>query len=170
MANTTNRGIPKPVDTNFVSHDVALLQAAFDKVDGDLHDLFVALNGVAPVSHSHTIAGVSGLQAALDAKAPVNHTHTLAQLTDVAGADAAAVGYLLVKAASGWSVQSVSATVGTVVAGQVTAGLAGKLTKTVNLSDLSDVAAARSNLEVKKVTVSTLDPSGGANGDIWIKV
>jgi hypothetical protein len=35
----------------------------------------------APISHTHTIANITGLQTALDGKAPTSHTHTIANIT-----------------------------------------------------------------------------------------
>ncbi len=42
--------------------------------------LQTALDGKAPTSHSHTIANITGLQTALDGKAPTSHTHTIANI------------------------------------------------------------------------------------------
>lgn len=39
-----------------------------------------------------------------------------------------------------------------------------------NLSDLNNVATARSNLGVVKITVSATEPVGPAAGDIWIDI
>jgi hypothetical protein len=43
--------------------------------------LQTALDGKAPSSHTHTIANITGLQTALDGKAPSSHTHTIANIT-----------------------------------------------------------------------------------------
>ncbi len=104
MADTTNRGYPKPVSTNLVSGDVALLQAALDAIDGDVHDLFTAMSGKAASDHTHSISGIEGLTSALVGKASTTHSHALSSLTDVSGAAAApATGqYVLVKEAIGW--------------------------------------------------------------------
>ena len=50
-----------------------------------------------------------------------------------------------------------------------------KVDKSNNLSDLPDIAASRSNLGLGTNgggdrTVSTGDPTGGSDGDIWYKV
>ncbi|MFW2445989.1 MAG: hypothetical protein ACN4E6_01565 [Qipengyuania pacifica] len=45
-----------------------------------------ALDGKAPASHGHSMAGVTGLQAALDGKAAASHGHTNLALGDASGA------------------------------------------------------------------------------------
>ncbi|MBN9308799.1 MAG: hypothetical protein J0I99_00760 [Devosia sp.] len=113
MSNTAHRSYPKPVPTNNVSDDVALLQQAMDLVDGDINLLFAAVAGLAPVAHEHVIANIQGLSAALDGKAAVGHTHTLDDLSDVAGAGLAPAGYLLVKQVDGsWGPASPASIVG----------------------------------------------------------
>jgi len=71
------------------------------------------LSGKAEVTHSHAITEVTGLQAALDGKSPVAHIHAFDDLSDVSGATAAAVGYILIKAAGGWQPSSAIAALGT---------------------------------------------------------
>jgi len=44
------------------------------------------------------------------------------------------------------------------------------LNEASNLSDLTNKATARSNLEIEKITVSTTAPSGPATNDIWIDI
>jgi hypothetical protein len=38
-----------------------------------------------------------------------------------------------------------------------------------NLSDVNNAAAARTNIGIPNITVSTANPSGGANGDLWFQ-
>lgn len=54
----------------------AAAQAERERVEGQLSQK-------ADVSHTHTIANVTGLQAALDGKAPTAHTHTIANVTNL---------------------------------------------------------------------------------------
>lgn len=44
------------------------------------------INGKAPISHTHPISQVDGLQSALDGKAPTSHSHTIAQVQGLQGA------------------------------------------------------------------------------------
>jgi hypothetical protein len=113
MSNTVHRAYPKPVPTNNVSDDVLVLQQAMDLVDGDIHLLFAAIAELAPVSHEHVIADITGLSAELAGKAAVDHTHTLEDLSDVGGTVAAPAGYLLVKQSDGtWGPASPASVVG----------------------------------------------------------
>jgi len=106
MANTTNRGYPKPVSSNFVSDDVLLLMQAYDMIDADVAAILVALNGKAPSVHQHAMSEVTGLTAALADKAAANHTHDLDQINGVSGTAGAPDGYVLTKTSSGWVPQS----------------------------------------------------------------
>ncbi len=113
MSNTTHRSYPKPVPENFVSDDVVLLQQALDAVDGDIHLLFAAIAGLAPINHEHVIADVQGLSAALADKSDAGHSHTLEALSDVGGTIAAPAGSLLVKLVDGtWGPASPASVVG----------------------------------------------------------
>ena len=52
--------------------------------------------------------------------------------------------------------------------------LSGYLTKANNLSGLASASTARTNLGLgsiatRNITVSVSDPSGGADGDLWLK-
>jgi len=116
----------------------------------------------APATHSHAIAQVTGLQAALDAKAPTaspaltgtptaptaspgTNTTQIASTAFVQAAIAA-----LVDAAPGAldTLNELAAALGDdpSFAATVTNGLADRLEKSANLSDLTNVAAARSSL------------------------
>lgn len=102
MADTVNRGYPKPVSTEFVSEDVFKLIQAFDMIDADIAAVLISLTEKAALHHSHEIADVLGLQAALDAKSDDGHTHTFDQIVGVSGTSAAPIGYVLYKSSVGW--------------------------------------------------------------------
>lgn len=106
MANTTNRGYPKPESENFVSEDVFLLMQAYDMIDADVTAILVALNGKAPSVHAHAMSDITGLATALGDKAAANHTHDFDQINGVSGTAAAPDGYVLTKTSSGWVPQN----------------------------------------------------------------
>lgn len=113
MANTVNRGYPKPVEGESVAEEFYRLQQfVLDMIDGDVHALFDAVAGLAPLNHGHAIDDIAGLQAALDGKMPASTTFSLEALTDVSGADAAPDGYVLVKSAGLWVAVAASAAIG----------------------------------------------------------
>lgn len=68
---------------------------------GDVSGLQTALDGKASVSHAHAIADVTGLQTALDGKASSSHTHTASQISD-----SSAVGRSVLTAADAASARS----------------------------------------------------------------
>src|SRR4051812_25749902 len=101
MANTANFNIPKPDPEADVDEEFYRLQAAWDLIDSILQSLTFGLTGKAPLFHGHQISDVAGLSAALEQKLGVGEAFNLDDLGDVDGADNAAVGYMLVKAANG---------------------------------------------------------------------
>lgn len=113
MANTSNRGYPKPVTSNFVSDDVLLLMQAYDMIDADIFAILTALNLKAPSVHSHAMSDITGLVTALGDKAPSNHTHDFDQINGVSGTAAAPDGYVLTKTSSGWVPQAPATILGT---------------------------------------------------------
>jgi hypothetical protein len=92
------------LDNEIAIGDVSSLQAALDGKAPLVHthtvssitDLTATLTAsYAPLVHVHTVANVTGLQAALDGKAAVVHTHTVSSITDAGTAatrDVPAVG------------------------------------------------------------------------------
>lgn len=178
MANTQNQGYPLPTVGELLSNDIHKLIAAFNAIDVDISALVAGLDGKAASGHTHTIANITGLQNALDDLASNNHTHGINDLTDV-DTSAAATGYIIVLTTDGWVAKSPVAALGdhghTIA--QVTnlqPALDEKLAKASNLADLDNPSIARNNLGLgsiatRAVTISTADPSGGADGDIWLK-
>jgi Phage tail repeat like len=77
-------GVQKALDkraqkqhTHKIDEVTGLPLALAEKASGaDVAMLSAALSGKAAVNHTHTIAGVEGLQTALEGKAAANHTHT----------------------------------------------------------------------------------------------
>jgi hypothetical protein len=121
-------------------------------IEGAIDTLQTALDGKAASSHSHSISNVSGLQSALDGKAASSHNHTIDQITNLQST-------LDGKAASNHTHNYAPSSHNHTIA-QVT-----------DLQTALDGKEATLNTDQKrKITISTSDPSGGANGDIWIKV
>lgn len=101
MANTGQRGYPKPVDEHFVSDDVYLLIQALDMIDADIAALLTSVSGRALTIHAHAIGDITGLAAALAGKSDTGHIHALADLSDTLGLALAPEGYVIVKGAGG---------------------------------------------------------------------
>ena len=116
-----------------------------------------------PESHPHTVANITGLQTALDGKANT-HPHPyraetwVPAWTDVTGKPAQATRWPTWAEVTG-KPTSFAATSHTHTIASVT-GLQAALD-----AKEPTVAADRK----RKITISTADPSGGADGDIWIK-
>ncbi|UWU13278.1 hypothetical protein N2599_14105 [Rhizobium sullae] len=113
MANTPNFAIPMPDPAADVDEEFYRLQQAWAIVDLALWNLTQALDGKAPALHEHAIGQITGLLEALAGKMDASATFVLDDLTDVSGATAAAIGYVLVKAANGqWQPSSAIAALG----------------------------------------------------------
>jgi len=135
----------------------------------DQTDLQAALDAKAPTSHSHVIGDTTGLQTALDAKAPLASpaltgnptapTQTLGNSsTRLATTEfvAAAVAALIASAPGALdTLDELAAALGDDAnfASTITTALGTKLVKSSNLSDLTDVAAARTNLGLAALAV-----------------
>lgn len=116
----------------------------------------------APSAHSHAISDVSGLQTALDAKAPLANpafSGSPTTPTALAGTNTIQIASTaFVQAAIGALIDGSPGALDTLselaaalgddanFASTITNGLADKLAKAANLSDLTDASAARSNL------------------------
>lgn len=97
----------------------------------------------------HSIANVTNLQATLDGKAASVHTHTISNVTDLQTA-------LDGKAATTHNHDSTYATVGHTHA-------------FVSQTNGTVTTASTSSTVVRNITVSTSDPTGGSDGDVWLK-
>lgn len=111
MSDTTaHLQIPKPnaahVPPVNIADEFLRLRQAWDMVDLFLHELALLVDQKADDDHEHAMSAITGLVEALNAKMPADRQFKLDDLTDVSGADAAAVNYVLVKAASGGWVPS----------------------------------------------------------------
>ncbi len=112
MAATEHYGLQKPDEARFANEEFVQLQLTLDQIDAIMWTLQQSVNGKAALDHIHQMAQVQGLSAALDGKMPATRTFALDDLTDVDGAAAAAVGYVLVKSALGWVPASPAAAIG----------------------------------------------------------
>ncbi|MBU2533332.1 MAG: hypothetical protein KKB37_11365 [Alphaproteobacteria bacterium] len=170
-----NAGEAVGVDGAKISEDLAIFQAALIAIDVDVHDLFVALAGKSDTGHLHAIADVTGLQTALNAKAATTHTHNLDDIDNVSGAAAAPTtgNYVLVKTALGWVPQQVASLLGSHshTASDITdlATVLAAYATTASLSSYATQTYVGEQIDAI-FTVSTSDPSGGSDGDVWFKV
>lgn len=112
MANTERFEIPKPAEGDNVSDEFFRLQDALDIIDAALWVLKQTADGKAPAAHVHAMADITGLTAALAGKMAANRTFALDDLVDVEGAEAAAIGYVLAKASTGFMPMSALAVLG----------------------------------------------------------
>lgn len=107
---TTHLNIPKPnpdhVPPVHVNEEFLRLREAWDIVDLFLHELALLVAQKAASDHGHAMSAITGLVDALNSKMAANQQFKLDDLTDVSGADAAAVNYVLVKASGGGWVPS----------------------------------------------------------------
>ena len=195
-----NAGEPLSVDAEKLSENLATFQASLIAIDVDVHKLFTALDGKANTDHKHAIGDVNGLETALAGKAAANHAHKLDDLTDVSGADDAPTTgtHALVKTPAGYVPKEVAAILGahSHTAADITdlATVLSAYAKTTVLSAYALLASpaltgnptaptqARGNNSTRLattafvqaalpvITTSTANPSGGVDGQIWLKV
>lgn len=102
MATTAHYGLVKPDSSKDVDEEFFQLQDTLDTLDALLHDHEMAIGARAPLAHDHAMEDILGLIAALNGKMNASMTFKLDSLTDVDGADAAPIGYILVKTPTGW--------------------------------------------------------------------
>lgn len=150
MTVTTHYDLQKPVVGKNVNEEFLQLGDTLDQLDAILNTQNQAIGGKAPVVHVHAIGDISGLIDALNAKMSASMTFKLDSLTDVDGADAAPVGYVLQKTASGWLPVSAATAMGnhnhtTAQVNGLDTALAGKL----NTSQLDTDAALTANSDTK---------------------
>jgi len=111
MADTTEHLlIPKPnrarVPSRNIDEQFDELALALDMVDAFIHALRQAVELMAPANHDQAMETITGLVDALNAKMPADRQFKLDDLTDVDGATAAPVNYVLVKSSGGLFVPS----------------------------------------------------------------
>ncbi|MFC6447160.1 hypothetical protein [Shinella zoogloeoides] len=111
MADTTEHLlIPKPnrarVPSRNIDEQFDELALALDMVDAFIHALRQAVVLLAPADHDQAMETITGLVDALNAKMPADRQFKLDDLTDVDGATAAPVNYVLVKSSGGLFVPS----------------------------------------------------------------
>lgn len=163
MVNTPNFNLPMPDVARNVDEEFYSLQDLIMLIDGILHGFAQQIDGKAAAEHEQAISTISGLAEALAAKMAANQTFNLDALTDVSGAAAGAVGYLLVKTAGGsYQPSSPSAALGehqhpmSAITGLNTA--------------LTALDTALKSNGRRELTISAADPAGGADGDIHFKI
>ncbi|MFO1151005.1 MAG: tail fiber domain-containing protein [Alsobacter sp.] len=83
-----SRNYPIPNVANKVSEEFPRIITSLTMIGTDVQSALAQLAGKATLSHTHTIANVTGLQTALDGKAAATHSHTLDDLSDVAATGA----------------------------------------------------------------------------------
>ncbi|TCU35458.1 hypothetical protein [Rhizobium azibense] len=155
MANTPNFAIPLPDPEADVDEEFYRLQQAWAIVDAALWNLSQAIDGKAPSLHEHSMGQITGLLSALAGKMDASTTFELDDLTDVSGTAAAAIGYVLVKAAAGWQPSSPSAALG---AHQHATGDIVGLSAAINAAVAGVIASA-------PTTLDTLNELAAALGD-----
>jgi hypothetical protein len=116
-----------------------------------LNEIAAALNDDA--DFSNTIAN------SIATKADVSHTHSLADVTDVT-ATAAELNVL----------DGITATVTELnYTDGVTSGIQAQLDSKVSKTNGTVTTADTSSTVVRNITLSTSDPTGGIDGDVWLK-
>lgn len=117
MEQTPNYNIPIPNadadPSRTINEEFLRLAAAWLIVDALLKTQADGLDGKANSSHGHQMADIAGLVSALSSKLDSNTQFRLDDLSDVDGADAAALNYVLVKGINGiWKASSAIAALG----------------------------------------------------------
>ncbi|MDM9647759.1 hypothetical protein [Rhizobium sp. S163] len=113
MTTTQNYGLELPDPANDVDEEFYRLQQTLAQLDAIIFALKQLVDQKAASQHGHAQADIIGLVDALAAKMNADKTFSLDDLTDVDGAAAAAVNYLLVRGADGqWRPSSAAAAIG----------------------------------------------------------
>jgi hypothetical protein len=144
------------------SHDIANVMG----LQTEINSLQSAINGKANTSHTHTIANVTNLQTTLNGKAESSHTHTIANVTS------------LQTTLNGKSNTTHTHNALYYTESEIDTKLNGKANSS-HTHTISNVTGLQTALNGKqdsldsdrrrKITISTSNPSGGSNGDIWLK-
>jgi hypothetical protein len=148
------------------------------------------LNAKAPVSHTHTksqitdfththaVADTTGLQAALDAKAPLASPSFTGNVTipDMVSPVNIAGGSMV--SASDWATAQLEITASATgnpgfalhAPGASTVNLFHpRSTQTMQISGNAGSIDVGANKSIRNIFVNTADPSGGTDGDVWLK-
>lgn len=168
MANTEHMGWPLPDTADDIDEEFFKLRdLTLPSIDAAVHALVVAVAAKAAADHPHQIGDITGLVQALAGKMAADATFSLADLSDVAGADDAPSGYVVVKDGVGFRVMSLAAAVGdgfemslvhglNKALGDLADAIATKVGKNLS-SGISDVVTARSNLKIWSGTQAQYD-------------
>jgi uncharacterized protein YwbE len=150
-----------------VSGAVTASHTELNHTDGVTSNIQTQLNAKAATGHGHAISDTTGLQAALDAKQANTGTITRSSLQDVLTHSYSGHSYNIYIASDGnmgaWDNNN-DRSVYTFNIGTRNAYFYGS----VNSSGL--IYGNGGGAGLGRITVSTSDPSGGSDGDIWFKV
>lgn len=162
MPVTPNYGLPLPDPERNIDAEFWSLEALILQLDLILFGIAQQLAQKAATDHEQAISTITGLSEALAGKMAASATFKLDNLTDVSGADGAAVGYLLVKTPTGWQPSSAAAAIGE---------HQHPMTAITGLNDaLTALDTALKSNGRRDLTISAADPVGGSDGDIHFKI
>lgn len=112
MAKTPNYNLELPDESRNISDEFPVLRDNLTLLDTALKEQSDAVEGKAPENHQHKIDEIQGLLNALNGKMSANKTFALTDMTDVKGANEAAINYVLTKTADGFGFSSATAALG----------------------------------------------------------
>lgn len=112
MAKTENFEFDKPDISRNVDEEFYALQSFMEQLDALLAVFLAAITEKSPLGHQHQMQQVIGLVNALTNKMAADKTFKISELSDVLGANEAAVDYILGKTARGFEFRSAAALLG----------------------------------------------------------